>query len=132
MSITVRRSGPPPKIDVAAAARAAAAVIPKIIRERIARGRDIFDRPFASYDTEYARLVGGRVDLGAGDPGGLLATLVVRIDITADRAVVVVAPDAKHAAVGSYLHNGTPKMKARPWLGLSPADLVVLRKRLGA
>lgn len=132
MSVTVKRTGPPPKIDIAAAARAAAAAIPQIIRERVARGRDIFDRPFASYDPEYARLVGGRVDLGAGDPGGLLATLVVRVDITAERAVVVVAPDAKHAVVGSYLHRGTTTMKPRPWLGLSPADLVVLRKRTGA
>jgi hypothetical protein len=36
-----------------------------------------------------------------------------------------------HNAVGAYLHKGTPTMKARPWLGLSPADLKDLRKLLG-
>jgi hypothetical protein len=36
-----------------------------------------------------------------------------------------------HNAVGAYLHQGTPTMKARPWLGLSPRDLADLRKLLG-
>ena len=36
-----------------------------------------------------------------------------------------------HNAVGAYLHKGTPTMKARPWLGLSPSDLRDLRKLLG-
>lgn len=35
-----------------------------------------------------------------------------------------------HNAVGAYLHQGTPTMKARPWLGLSPRDLADLRKML--
>lgn len=35
-----------------------------------------------------------------------------------------------HNAVGAYLHKGTPTMKARPWLGLSPRDVVDLRKML--
>lgn len=36
-----------------------------------------------------------------------------------------------HNAVGAYLHKGTPTMRARPWLGLSPSDLRDLRKLLG-
>ena len=36
-----------------------------------------------------------------------------------------------HNAVGAYLHKGTPTMKPRPWLGLSPSDLRDLRKLLG-
>lgn len=36
-----------------------------------------------------------------------------------------------HNVVGAWLHYGTPKMRARPWLGLSPADLRDLRRMLG-
>ncbi len=130
MSLTVRRTGTPAKIDVAAFARRVAAEIPAIIRARVARGVDVFDRPFAPYDRDYAKQEGStKVDLDAGGPGGLLSTLVVTVRLTADGAVVTVAPDAAHAKVGSFLHRGTPTMKPRPWLGLSPRDLVVLRQR---
>lgn len=36
-----------------------------------------------------------------------------------------------HNAVGAYLHKGTPTMRPRPWLGLSPSDLRDLRRLLG-
>lgn len=35
-----------------------------------------------------------------------------------------------HNAVGAYLHQGTPTMRARPWLGLSPRDVADLRRML--
>ena len=131
MTITSRRTG-----DAQAEllkrlrvlARAAAAEIPRIIRARVSRGLDIHDVPFAGYDVDYAKRNGGAVDLADGASGGLLATLQVTVRDTPNGAVVVVVPDAAHARVGSYLHNGTPKMKARPWLGLSPRDLVELRR----
>lgn len=37
----------------------------------------------------------------------------------------------QHNHVGAYLHKGTPTMKPRPWLGLSPSDLRDLRRMLG-
>jgi hypothetical protein len=37
----------------------------------------------------------------------------------------------QHNHVGAYLHKGTPTMKPRPWLGLSPTDLRDLRRMLG-
>lgn len=36
-----------------------------------------------------------------------------------------------HNAVGAYLQRGTPTMRPRPWLGLSPSDLKDLRKLIG-
>ena len=36
-----------------------------------------------------------------------------------------------HNAIGAYLHYGTPTMRARPWLGLSPTDIRDLRRALG-
>jgi hypothetical protein len=37
------------------------------------------------------------------------------------------APSTAHNRVGAWLHFGTPKMKPRPWLGLSPKDLQAIR-----
>jgi hypothetical protein len=37
-----------------------------------------------------------------------------------------------HNVVGYWIHHGTPKMPARPWLGLSPRDAASLRKALEA
>jgi hypothetical protein len=129
MGVTRRVTGERPRIDVDADAAAIAARLPAVIRERVAAGLDIFDRPFAPYDRDYAVVAGARVDLDGGAPGGLLSTLRVTVRRTADGVVVItVAPDAAHMKVGTFLHNGTPTMKPRPWLGLSPRDLVVLER----
>lgn len=130
MSITVRRVGPPLELGLERRARAAAAAIPDIIRARVTRGLDIRDRPFAAYDAEYARVVGGRVDLDAGAAGGLLSTLRVTLRTVGDVVAVSVMPDPPHMQVGVYLHRGTKHMPARPWLGLSPRDVLALRARL--
>jgi hypothetical protein len=130
MSFTVSRRTTRTLPTLAGVARALAAEMPGLLRARVARGLDIFDRAFASYDPDYARLTDPGVDLDGGQPGGLLSTLVVRVRIEQGRAIITIAPDAAHMAVGTYLHRGTPKMNARPWLGLSPRDLVVLRQRV--
>lgn len=36
-----------------------------------------------------------------------------------------------HNVVGAWLHYGTPTMRARPWMGLSPQDVRDLRRMLG-
>lgn len=130
MGVTVKRTGKAPDLAAIVGADAArrAAAIPALIRARVKAGRDIFDRPFAPYDREYAAENRGAVDLDAGGPGGLLATLVVRVVRRGADVVITVAPDTVHARVGAFLHNGTPQMKPRPWLGLSPKDLVVLNR----
>lgn len=37
-----------------------------------------------------------------------------------------------HNVVGYWLHFGTPKMQARPWMGLDPTQEEYLRKRIAA
>lgn len=37
-----------------------------------------------------------------------------------------------HNIVGYWLHFGTPKMQARPWMGLDPTQEEYLRKRIAA
>lgn len=127
MPLTRTVSGPKPKIDVEGHARAVAKKAADVIRARVIRGLDIFDRPFAGYDKEYAKTNGARVDLGGLDPGGLLATLVVVVERRGTDWVIVVKPAPQHMKVGALLQSGTPNMKARPWLGFSPRDLVTLR-----
>jgi hypothetical protein len=36
-----------------------------------------------------------------------------------------------HNVLGAWIQHGTPTMRARPWLGLSPQDLRDLRRMLG-
>lgn len=130
MGFSVSRSAPV-RINVEAYVRKLAAALPAIIRARVADGRDIRDKPFAPYTTTYAReQPTRRVDLDAAKAGGLMSTLVVKVQRTRDGAVIVVSPDAAHMAAGAALHRGTPTMHPRPRLGLSPRDLVVLRREV--
>ena len=131
MGFTAHRSQPQ-RIDTADMARRLAALLPGVIRARVAEGRDTLDRPFARYTRKYAREEPGRVDLDAGQTGGLLSTLRVVVQRTRDGFVIIVSPDAAHMRAGAALHLGTPTMHPRPWLGLSPRDMVVLRRELRA
>lgn len=131
MSLTTKRTGSKPDMSALSLAQAkrTASVIAGIIRARVARGIDVADKLFARYDRDYAKKEGQRVDLDAGNPGGLLSTLVVTVRAMPNGgAIVIVTPDAAHMAVGGYIQRGTPHMVARRWLGLSPKDLIVLRR----
>lgn len=141
--LTVKRTGKPP--DLAKKARALgyklAGEIRKIVVARVAAGLDIHDRPFAPYVPSYAEDNPGPVDLNRnavaqprkgkrpGKANALMARLVITVTNRGDDVVITLKADAAHAAVGSYLHKGTPTMSPRPWLGLSPRDLIVLRGR---
>lgn len=130
MPLTRTVKGEKPDIAkmVRAEAQRVASKAAKVIAARAAKGLDINDRPFAPYDAEYRRSEGGHgVDLGGLVSGGLLATLVVTVVFRGVDAVITVKPAPQHMKVGALLHTGTPNMRARPWLGFSPRDLVVLR-----
>ncbi len=132
MGVTRRVSGPRPVIDVAGDAARVAEVIADVIRRRVRSGVDIFDRPFVPYAEGYARRnASGVVDLKTEQPGGLLDTLRVTVSRSGERITITVAPSPENARVGTFLHHGTPTMRARPWLGLSPRDLATLQRLLG-
>jgi len=86
---------------------------------------DVFDRPFAPYAVPGPQ-AGQRVDL-SGD-GSMLASLEVIVRPTSEGLAVTVRPSAQHLRQATYLHRGTPHMPARPWLGLSPRDLLALQR----
>lgn len=157
MSVTLKVTGQRQRVDVGAIAKVIAGLAPGLILKRTAAGFDITDKRFAPYTTGYARALAeagedGRVDLRV--TGGMLNSVKVRsIEVTADRAVVVIAPDGGTApavslaeggakrtgkrgppnnAKGYWLHNGTPEMRARPWLGLSPKDRAVIQRAVVA
>jgi hypothetical protein len=144
-------------IDVEAIARRAAALVPGLILKRCSEGRDTSDKPFRPYSGSYmhALAAGGEttvVDLRL--TGGLLNSVKLRETRKVPGGVeLVFAPDTgtspaaslakgrakrtgkrspPHNVVGFWIHHGTPKMPARPWLGLSPRDAASLRTALEA
>lgn len=145
--------------DKDALAHAMAVTAMGIISERVARGVDMYGRPFKRYSPSYRRALalegmGTKVDLAL--TGGLLQSLhplrslvtpnaistTIGVDSSASRFVPLLPPwvdgrrrkkwrqrqlskphqGVPHNIVGAWLHNGTARMPARPWLGLSPDD----------
>lgn len=134
--------------------------VSRIIR-RTDKGIDADDKPFRGYSSGYLRalLEGGEdtsIDLRL--TGGLLNSVrVVRVErVSAHVTRIVIAPDngtspavrladgraqrtarrgPSHNLLGRWLHYGTPRMPARPWLRLSPKDRqamrAVLKRALG-
>ena len=152
MSVTVKTSGPRQKIDLKAMAKVFEASVPGLILRRVAEGRDILDRPFAPYSGAYNVALGEagedlRVDLRL--TSGLLNSVKLRQTVTTATGVrLIFGPDGgtsptvslqdgrakrtgkrgpPHNVVGYWLHYGTPHMRARPWLALSPRDRRVIQ-----
>lgn len=146
-------------IDLEAIAKVCAARIPGLVLDRVARGLDVDDKPFAPYSASYRETLGkmgespSAVDLRL--TGGLLNSVrLTRTEKGKDWVTLVFAPDAgaspqvrapsrgkprakrtgrrsaAHNVVGHWLHHGTPRMRPRPWLGLSPKDRQKLRELL--
>lgn len=144
--ITVTNRGPRNEIPVRKLAEAFAALVPGKIKSQVNRGLDVDGKPFAPYTPRYARALSrasedGKVDLRL--TGGLLNSIATRSmrEVANNVWEILIAPDTgtspavslvkgrakrtarrgpPHNVVGYWLHNGTPKMRARPWLGLSP------------
>lgn len=152
MSVTVTKRGQH-KVDVdKMVATMKTEAVSRIIR-RTGNGVDANDKPFAGYSSGYLRalLEGGedtRVDLRL--TGGLLNSVrVVRVErVSRNITRIVIAPDAgtspavvladgkakrtarrgpPHNLLGRWLHYGTPRMRPRPWLALSPKDKAAMR-----
>lgn len=126
------------------------------IRKRTASGKDIHGNPFASYSSSYkARMAEGgedpnRVDLTV--TGGLIASINERSrSVHGNGGSVIIGPDTgtspavaflkgrakrtgkrgpAHNILGAWLHFGTPKMPARPFLGLTQKERQKISKAL--
>ena len=144
-------------IDLDAVAKVAAARVPGLILKRVSAGLDVNDRPFTPYSGSYMhQLVAGGEDVVVDLrlTGGMLSSVKLReTRRTADGLELVFGPDAgtspavslaagrakrtgrrgpPHNVVGYWIHYGTPRMPARPWLGLSPRDAESLKKAIEA
>lgn len=147
MSLVITRSGGPMGVDVSRFVKTLEVEAVARIQRRTASGFDIFDKAFAGYSTQYTKALvrggeGTSVDLSL--TGGLLKSVhVVSTTTTGTTTTIVIAPGTgtspavslgggvakrtgsrttSHNEVGYYLHHGTPTMRARPWLALSPKD----------
>jgi hypothetical protein len=137
--------------------RIAAAAIGEVQRQTIA-GRDTSDRPFRPYSDSYSEALerggeGTNVDLlvtgemlrslrevarkivdgqVAELSIGLVDTRSEQREFADGRAKRTGRMSPPHSRLGSWLHHGTGRMPARPWLGLSPSSrarvLALLRK----
>ncbi len=131
MGVTRRVTGKKPKIDTAPPAlRALANRMLEIIKARCAQGLDIYDKPFASYDPEYARVVGSKVDLTVKKNAVLFKTLKATVQVSGPVATITIRPASGLAELAALLQLGAGHLPARPFLGLSPRDLVVLNREL--
>lgn len=148
--ITVTKRPKIPRFNGTGVAALIKALVPGGIVERTGRGIDMHGRQFAAYSRRYLRQLqrmgeDPKVDLRLS--GGLMNSIKARgVDITDNRVVVTVAPDTgtspvwkakaggkksrssrvqgkqspQHNILAHYLHYGTAKIKARPFLGLTP------------
>lgn len=155
MGITTKRSGPPVKFDGEKAARLISGYVPGAIIRRTAQGLDANGNPFAPYTPGYRRTLGKMGEDTSEDlrlTGGLMNSIKVREKrITAAGVEVVIAPDTgtspqvravkgrakrtgeqgpPHNILGYWLHHGTPHMRARPFMGLSPEQEAELNRIL--
>lgn len=135
-------------IDAKKAVAILKALVPAMIVERTGRGVGADGKAFAPYSAAYrqALLEAGEkadpVDLRL--TGGMLASVKARkVEVTKEKVSVWFAPDAgtspavslqdgkakrtgkrgpPHNVVAHWLHYGTPKMRARPWLDLTKEE----------
>lgn len=150
MTITVKHTGKKTIIDLDAIAKVCAARVPGLILDRVNRGLDINDKPFAPYSSGYRRTLGKMgeaADVDLRMTGGLLNSVRL-VKTEKGRGIITLhfAPDAgaspqvkapqkgkpraqrtgrrsaAHNVIGYWLQKGTPRMRPRPWLGLSPKD----------
>lgn len=139
-------------VDVEAIARVLIARVPGLVLERCHAGLDIDDKPFAPYSASYREALtemGEATDVDLRLTGGLLNSVkhTSTERVSPDVVVLTFAPDTgtspqvrppsrgkprakrtgkrgpAHNLVGYWLQHGTPRMRSRPWLGLSPSDL---------
>ena len=155
MSVEVVRTG---RLSIApkAVARFIASQAIGRIKRRIARSRDVRDRPFAPYSASYRRALvegGRRTRVKLSLTGGLLRAIhVVREQVSRTHVLVVLGfrPTSSqqvrlrggrarrsksrygppHPRLASWLHHGTQHMPARPFFGLSPADRRLILRQL--
>lgn len=155
MGITVKRTGPPVKFDPEKAAKVISAFVPGAILRRTAQGLDMHGDPFSPYQPSYREALADmgedqRVDLRL--TGGLMNSVKVRERrLSPDGVAITVAPDTgtspqvapsdgrakrtgkqgpPHNVLGYWIHHGTPHMRARPFMGLSPAQQDELNRLL--
>ena len=157
MSVKVRRSGEPMETTLMKRIRAAAAaigpVIVGMIQRRTAKGESWKGGRLADYSRSYKEALaeGGesaKVDLTL--TGSYLADIkVLKETVAQDKATLLIGPGTgtspqvtpknghmqqtgdrspPHNILGGYLEYGTPKMRARPHLGLTPDE----RRRIAA
>lgn len=148
--------GGPPRFNPEAIAKVIAGLVPGMILRRTEKGLDANGQQFAPYSARYRKHLRDlgedpKVDLRVS--GGLMNSIKARsIEILKDAVRVVVAPDAgtspvwtkrkdkagrasrtigkqspPHNIVGYWLHHGTPKMRARPFMGLTAEQWRTLR-----
>ena len=136
------------EVDKARALSLVSALAIGAIKRRTGQGLDIDGKPFRPYSQTYRRMLveGGedpsKVDLRL--TGGMLNSVAeLRRRISGRRATAWIGPGTgtspavslvngrakrlgrrgpAHNLVGAWLHFGTAKMPARPWLGLTPKD----------
>jgi hypothetical protein len=155
VGITTKRSGPPVKFDADKAIRLISGYVPGAILRRTAQGVDANGKPFAPYTASYRERLAEmsedqKIDLRL--TGGLMNSVKVREKrITSQGVEVVIAPDTgtsprvvaadgrakrtgdqgpPHNVLGYWLHHGTPHMRARPFMGLSPEQQTELNRIL--
>lgn len=145
-------------LDLKKLGQAAGAYAVGHILERVDQGKDIHDRAFTGYSPSYKQALVEMGEGTATDirlTGGMLNSLRVQsVEVVNGQAIVTigpgtgtspqVAPPAKgkarakrtgkrgppHNLVGLWIHRGTSKMPARPWLGVSPQGLRELASHL--
>lgn len=155
MGITTKRSGPPVRFDADKAIRLISGYVPGAILRRTAQGVDANGKPFAPYTASYRATLGKMGEDVSEDlrlTGGLMNSVKVREKrVTAAGVEVVIAPDTgtspqvsprngkahrtgdrgpPHNVLGYWLHHGTPHMRARPFMGLSPEQQTELNRIL--
>lgn len=155
MGITTKRTGPPVRFDAEKAIRLIAGYVPGAIIRRTAQGIDATGAAFAPYTSRYRRTLNRMGEDTSEDlrlTGGLMNSIKVRDKrVTAAGVEVVIAPDTgtsprvaavdgrakrtgergpPHNVLGYWLHHGTPQMRARPFMGLSPEQQAELNRIL--
>lgn len=148
------RGGKKQGFDLKAVATLLKSLVPSVIVQRVDAGRDINDKAFAGYSSGYVKALakaGQNTNVDLRLTGGMLASVKARsVVLTKDKLEIFFAPDAgtspavslgktmhrtgargpAHNIVGEYIHTGTPHMKPRPWMGLSPKDKAAVERQI--
>lgn len=126
-----------------------------MIQRRTRAGKDINGNNFVAYSAGYRKALARAGESTRPDlwlTGGLMADVreTQRV-VTAGRSTIYIGPGTgtsearslvagkakqtnrrgpAHNVVGKWLHEGTPHMPARPWLGLTPAQLELVKAKI--